>query len=557
MTERRSFYRKIVYGALMAVLLFPLSYLSSPGTTKDEGGKLSQLRNDYQLGQSSLGEIDPASETMKLATLGLRGVAANLLWEKANEYKKTEDWTNLTATLEQLARLQPNFITFWKYQAWNLSYNVSVEFDDYHDRYYYVRRGIQFLEKGERYNQDNPDLLMELGWFLGQKVGRSDEAEQYRRLFKADDDYHPADRPPNQRDNWLVGKERYLQAVDAADNKGRGIGRKSPVVFYSAPAKAQMSYATAIEKEGLFERARGAWGTAEKEWIEFGNREMEHSTGVRLRFNEVDKLEEEIEAQYEAMKAIAPESAEKLYQERYDALDEATKQALSVPEDERSIEEKIRVSNSRRTMEIPAFDYAERIGEDNPELKREALLLAAEIKALEKRKSYTESYKETANYDYWKVRAEFEQTSEAIAARDYIFRGDQAFRNAEPFQAKELYEKGFEKWEEVLNEFPVLRDEEGTTGDDLLYDIIAYRKILEQLDEEIPDDFPLWDIIENFDLENKFGAELEARASRLGASSTQSSGTEEEGDETTATEGSDESDEQASEATNGEAANAE
>ncbi|MCH2118738.1 MAG: IRE (iron responsive element), partial [Pirellulales bacterium] len=197
MSERNSFYRKVAYGVAIAALLFPLSLMSSPATMTEQGlnpgGKLAQLRNEYRLGQANLGEIDPASETMKLATLGLRGVAMNLLWEKANYYKKTEDWSNLTATLDQLAKLQPNFITFWKFQSWNISYNVSVEFDDYRDRYYYVRRGIDFLKTGESYNQDNPHLLWDLGWFIGQKIGRADEYLQYRRLFKADDDFHPED----------------------------------------------------------------------------------------------------------------------------------------------------------------------------------------------------------------------------------------------------------------------------------------------------------------------------------------------------------------------------
>src|SRR5258707_643203 len=142
MTERTSFYHKLAYLAGIVILAFPIVWLSVPATNTKPGGKLAQLRKSYKLSQVNLGEVDPASETIKLATLGLRGVAVNLLWEKANYYKKTEDWTNLTATLEQLAKLQPNFITFWKFQAWNLTYNVSVEFDDYNDRYYYVRRGI-------------------------------------------------------------------------------------------------------------------------------------------------------------------------------------------------------------------------------------------------------------------------------------------------------------------------------------------------------------------------------------------------------------------------------
>ena len=285
MNERTSFYRKIAYGVAIAALLFPLALLSSPATVKQPGGKLAQLREEYKLGQSNLGEIDPASETIKLATLGMRGVAVNLLWEKANYYKKTENWTELTATLEQLAKLQPNFITFWMFQSWNLSYNVSVEFDDYRDRYYYVRRGIEFLEQGEKYNRDHPKILKELGWFIGQKIGRADEYVQYRRLFKNDDEFHPEDRPMEQRDNWLVGKEWYLKSVDAADNKGKGIGRTSPKVFYSAPAKSQMSYAEAIEEEGYFEKARLAWAKAEQEWKEFGDRVIDHSSGVKLQLN--------------------------------------------------------------------------------------------------------------------------------------------------------------------------------------------------------------------------------------------------------------------------------
>ena len=76
----------------------------------------------------------------------MRGVAANILWEKAHDYHRREDWVGLKATLEQIAKLQPNFISVWVYQGWNLSYNISVEFDNYRDRYYWVIQGIKFLE---------------------------------------------------------------------------------------------------------------------------------------------------------------------------------------------------------------------------------------------------------------------------------------------------------------------------------------------------------------------------------------------------------------------------
>jgi hypothetical protein len=262
MTERASFYRKIAYLVAIVVIAILMFWLSTPSTATKEGGPLAQLREEYQLGQSNFGDVDPASETMRFLTLGLRGVAVTLLWHQADEFKKKEDWTNLTATLNQLAKLQPNFVTFWKYQAWNVSYNVSVEFDDYRDRYYYVREGIKFLMDGEKYNRDNPQILSELGWFIGHKIGRADEKEQYRKLFKEDDDFHPADRTPDERDNWLVAKNWYLRSIAAVDVKGKSLGKKSQRDLYSDPAKAQINYAEAIEDDGQFDKAQRAWTLA-------------------------------------------------------------------------------------------------------------------------------------------------------------------------------------------------------------------------------------------------------------------------------------------------------
>ena len=158
-------------GAAVAAVVFE----PAARRTESPGGKLAQLRDEYGLSQADLGEIDPTSEALKLATLGMRGPAANIMWQKANEYKKTEDWMAFSAALEQIIRLQPNFINVWRFQAWNLSYNISVEFDDYHDRYYWVMKGINFIIGGTRYNKNEPRLLYDVGWFIAQKIGRADE----------------------------------------------------------------------------------------------------------------------------------------------------------------------------------------------------------------------------------------------------------------------------------------------------------------------------------------------------------------------------------------------
>jgi len=62
-----SFQRKVIYLALIAALLVPLSLISRPATTAvagnsgSAGGKLAQLREDYKLGQAQVGQIDPTA----------------------------------------------------------------------------------------------------------------------------------------------------------------------------------------------------------------------------------------------------------------------------------------------------------------------------------------------------------------------------------------------------------------------------------------------------------------------------------------------------------------
>ncbi|MFO0789855.1 MAG: hypothetical protein U0805_10380 [Pirellulales bacterium] len=516
MTERSSFYHKLVYLAGIVVLAFPIVLLSQPATATKPGGQLAKLRKDYKLSQVNLGEIDPASETIKLATLGLRGVAVNWLWEKANGYKKTEDWTNLTATLEQLAKLQPNFVTFWKFQAWNLTYNVSVEFDDYHDRYYYVRRGIQFLEEGEHYNVDNPQLLWDMGWFIGQKIGRADEYLQYRRLFKNDDEFHPADRTPDERDNWLVGKEWYLRAIDAVDNKGHSLGRKSPRDLYSSPAKSQMNYAEAIEEEGYFEKARRAWMKSAEEWRQFGNVFIEHSTGVRLQLGSQPRLEKEVADLRAKLEALQPGTHTKLVDEKKAALTPEDRQLVGLPKDKVPAEQLEKYFQLQPKLAVTDREVAERIAKVDPAKQNEALRLASEIERQDRLLQYTINYKRDANYDYWQTRADFEQTQNALDARKAMQDGRNAFRAADLPKAKQYYQEGFAKWRAVIDQFPAILDEEETTGGDIVDFIKRYRQVLDQLDEKLGDDFPLWDVLEKFDRESDFTTELKEYRERHG-----------------------------------------
>ena len=99
MNQSTAFRRKIIYLVILVATLVPLYLLGQPSDgTIDSGGQLAAMRQEYGISESDLGEISPASETMKLASLGLRGVAATLLWEKAHKYRVLHEWDRLKAS---------------------------------------------------------------------------------------------------------------------------------------------------------------------------------------------------------------------------------------------------------------------------------------------------------------------------------------------------------------------------------------------------------------------------------------------------------------------------
>lgn len=501
MNEHGSFYRKITYLVLIAVLLFPISYLGAPRTTEVDGGRLAQLRAEHDLGQSDLGDIDPASETIRLATLGMRGVAVSMLWSKANEYKKKEDWTNFRATLTQLSKLQPYFIKFWQYQAWNLTYNVSVELDDVRDRFHYVKRGIEFLKKGITYNRDSPYLLSELGWFIGNKIGKADEVKEYRRLFKNDPDFHPEDRPLDRRDNWLVSKEWYEKSVEAVENNYSLIGKKNPALFFSDPGRAQINYSEAIEKDGIFgEKARSAWSTAEKLWTAFGNLEIKSSLGPRIQLGRREEVEAEIKELQQQLNDLSPGALEKAITEQKDALTAEQLELLQRPANGLTDEESQERYSLLDQIVVDPQELATYIAKNTPELAAEARRLSNKVVANDLKLRMTRSNSDVVNFAYWDTRCKLEQTVAALKARDRAYEARRVFKNdADLLKARELYEESFAEWAKVFEEFDEL-DYDSPTGSDIMDEISVYSALLEQLDlnladEEIGKDFPLWSVV--------------------------------------------------------------
>jgi hypothetical protein len=494
------FARKIAYLMAIGFVLILLYIWGQPATpwesdqTRSRGGLLSRNRQYHGLSETQLGQIDPTSETIRWATLGLRGVASQILWQKANNYKMKEDFINYKATLEQITKVQPHIISVWIFLAWNLSYNVSVEFDDFRERYRWVIKGIQFLKEGISHNPTEPRLQYELGRIISQKIGTADEHLQFRKLFKEDEDFHGT-RPLASRDNWLVGKEWYDQAAELAQSTGKGVRKLSPLLYLSSGPMCLMNYAAALEEEGTFGEVAGlAWKRAALTWRDYGEKDIPSSWGEILHLNDEEYFEAQAKELAEKLDALQPGLREQIIAEKRAKLSEKQRQALEIPPEKRALNpEEYRLSSeAEELLKTTHEEVARRISGPR---RSEAKKLAEKAKRFEDLAYQIRGDREIVNFKYWRMRAEVEQSPEALAARKLIYLGTQKYREIDLLAARKLYDEGLVKWRALLDRFPALAKDD-ITVDDLMDDINRYRRLLNQMDEPFPKPFILQDIID-------------------------------------------------------------
>ena len=279
MNKLTSLQRKLLYLGGIVILLIPITWLGlpseppRPGASGSAGGVLAQLRNEYKYGEHDLGNVDPASSTMNLLLLGFRGIATSRLWSVAQDHQRNKDWASLRATTESIILLQPHFLKVWHYQGWNLAYNVSAEWDGVADRYYWVKEGIKFFRKGKNRNEQYAELYWYVGDTTGKKIGRSDEALQFRRFFRRDpDDIRFKGGPdkevnPSSRDNYQEAGDWFQSANDTIAKFKIEQHIMAPYLFRAFPQRAMFDHAAALQREGEFgEVCRTIWAESFESW---------------------------------------------------------------------------------------------------------------------------------------------------------------------------------------------------------------------------------------------------------------------------------------------------
>ncbi|MEZ6132282.1 MAG: hypothetical protein R3C59_26775 [Planctomycetaceae bacterium] len=437
MNDLTSRQRKLVYAGGILMLLIPIVYLGAP-TSEDvvpgvqadvPGGKLAQMRVKYDLGESKLGEIDPSSAAMSLVLLGLRGPAASVLHLKALDFQEKKNWAKLKTTVDSIIKLQPHYVEIWKFQGWNLAFNVSREWDRGADRFYWVKEGIKFLQLGTTRNQTATNLFHNVGDFMGRKFGNSDEKKFFRQWFldDPDDERFPngtADPEinPDGIDNYLVAYDWFTK-TNAKDLLYR-IKKMTHVIARQGPARALYDYATARQNEGFFgEENRAAWSNAYDEWTDkYGN-------DIFLGLNDVKY---KLNCSQEELVALAEENGVTLEQQA-------------------------------------------KVWEQNVKM---------------------------VNYRFWQNLADCERDEETVAAHKAIYDGKVAYSlaetsdsqdaegNLQPSKAEQLFTKGIELMEQLMEKYPQLADHDAYIEEALLA-VYYLQKIHQYNGREFPSEFPL------------------------------------------------------------------
>jgi hypothetical protein len=416
--------RKIVYVVAIVVLLGPIIFLGQPATRAgtESGGVIARERYKARLGEASLGDVDPASTARSLVLLGMRGLAANLLWMQADQLRDRKQWSQLEQTVDSILLLQPHFQSVWKFQCWNLTYNVSAECDAVTDRFYWVKRGLIFLTRGVLRNTSIPELPHDLGDFCGKKIGRADERDYYRKFFVNDPDPQfkgQADPQINEHglDNYLVAREWYTRANQVADTGVIQQHKMDGPLFYSYPTKSLMDFGAAKQQDALdakiesmdrlFTEARQKWAEAYDEWVTvFGRREF-----------------------------VVP------------------------------IFGKIQIDGNEAELE----KYA----------KEDGMTLAQKIE-------YRDRYQNTTGYRYWKLRCEVEKTTDLSEGHRLLIVGRKKYRDEQDMQgAEEALADGLTRMERVFNAHKNEEGRSKIVADDsdmleeVLKAVLIYRQVRE------------------------------------------------------------------------------
>jgi hypothetical protein len=206
--QQASVRRKIVYlvaiAGLFTLSIFWRGKLAFPFSNQVAASKWLTDRSVFaradrlEMRELDQGDAEVLGSVLRLGLTGSRGLVVTGLWMTALEKQKRNEWHEFEMAARAVTRLQPNFISPWIFQSWNIAYNVSVENDKLSDMYFYIARGIELLAEGDRLNTKvlrtedgkpdkvigSPDIRYQAAFYYQNKFGVSDKVQTLRCLMQ-------------------------------------------------------------------------------------------------------------------------------------------------------------------------------------------------------------------------------------------------------------------------------------------------------------------------------------------------------------------------------------
>ncbi len=129
----------------------------------------------------------PIAEGALAAIGGLRSIAAEVVWFRADRLQDEGRYVELAQLSSALAFLEPHTPEVWSHAAWNLAYNISIMMPTPEDRWRWVHSAICLLrDRGLALNPLDSELYRELAWMFELKLGTGldSAAETYRAKWR-------------------------------------------------------------------------------------------------------------------------------------------------------------------------------------------------------------------------------------------------------------------------------------------------------------------------------------------------------------------------------------
>lgn len=147
---------------------------------------INMMRRELQLTANDdlMENMPPDVAALYLGLGSFRGLGVDMMWSRAERLKREGKHYEAMELSRMITKLQPRFPQVWRYQAWNMAYNISVETHTPQERWMWVKAGIELLrDEGLVLNPGSMPLYQELSDIYLHKIGMfSDDMHWYYKL---------------------------------------------------------------------------------------------------------------------------------------------------------------------------------------------------------------------------------------------------------------------------------------------------------------------------------------------------------------------------------------